>query len=189
LVASFTVEQGEASFTERAIGAAELANLRTLARLVDPATFPRRQVRAPHGGRWFMDAMEARQAGDGTAWFKMTTPVVEGAGPLAALAGPADWAHGIGRPLNNVVADPNSNLSVHLLRPPRNGWIGISARAQWRAEQGTGVGSAILLDAEGEIGTVTMSVMLTPFPSKTPMWWRKRPGARLPERGKPDLMP
>ena len=131
---------------------------------VDPSTFPLRQPKAPHGGPWFMDAMEYRQGEDGTAWFRMTTPVVEGAGPLAVLAGPADWTHGIGRPLTNVVADPNSNLNIHLLRPPREGWIGISALARWLPDQGTGVGRGVLLDVDGEIGSVSMSVMLTPFP-------------------------
>ncbi len=135
---------------------------------IDPTRFALRQPKAPHGGPWFMDAMEYRQSAEGTAWFRMTTPVVEGAGPLAALAGPADWTHGIGRPLTNVAADPNSNLNIHLLRPPRDGWIGISALAKWLPDQGTGFGRGILLDVDGEIGSVSMSVMLTPFPQAKP---------------------
>jgi hypothetical protein len=146
----------------------ELANVSPAEQSIDPTALPLRRTNAPHGKSWFMDTMEARQGERGTVWFKMLTPVVEGAGPLAAVAGPADWAHGIGRPLHDVVADPNSNLSVHLLRPPRSAWIGIAAHARWQPEQGTGVGSATLLDTEGEIGKVTMSVMLTPHPLKAP---------------------
>jgi acyl-coenzyme A thioesterase PaaI-like protein len=132
---------------------------------VDPASFPLREIKAPHGGAWFMDAMEARQGNDGIAWFRMTAPVVDGAGPLATVAGPADWSHGIARPLSGVAADPNSNLNVHLLRPPRDGWVGIDARARWLPADGTGVGTARLLDVAGDIGAVSMSVMLSPFPA------------------------
>jgi len=50
--------------------------------------------------------------GDDVAWFRLTHPVVDGAGPLSSLLGPADWTHGITRPLQDVVADPNPNLTV-----------------------------------------------------------------------------
>ena len=45
--------------------------------------------------------------------------IIEGAGPLSSVLGPADWTHGIARPLQNVVADPNPNLTVQLFRQPR----------------------------------------------------------------------
>ena len=134
---------------------------------VDPSAFPIREMKAPHGGTWFMDAMEFRHDDSGTAWFRMNTPVIDGAGPLAMVAGPADWAHGIGRPVHHVVADPNANLNIHLLRPPRDNWIGISGLARWLPEQGTGVGRGVLLDVDGEIGSVSMSVMLTPFATRS----------------------
>ena len=34
------------------------------------------------------------------------------------VLGPADWTHGIARPFQNVVADPNPNLTVQLFRQP-----------------------------------------------------------------------
>ena len=86
--------------------------------------------------------MEARaaEAGD-VAWFRLTHPVVDGAGPLSSLLGPADWTHGITRPLQDVVADPNPNLTVQLFRPPQGEWIGIRAQTRWRPATGFGVGS------------------------------------------------
>ncbi|MFI4935890.1 MAG: hypothetical protein ACHP7N_14815 [Caulobacterales bacterium] len=80
------------------------------------------------------------------------------------VLGPADWAHGLARPLTGVAADPNPNLTVHLLSPPRGAWIGIDAATQWAPERGAGVGRAALLDQWGEIGCVSMSVALSPFP-------------------------
>ena len=130
---------------------------------VDPLRFPLRTRQAAHGRPWFMDAMEAR-IGDDAAWFRLNHPIIDGAGPLSSVLGPADWTHGIARPLQNVVADPNPNLTVQLFRPPRGEWVGIRAETRWRAASGLGVGSGTLLDASGEIGRVSMSVVLVPFP-------------------------
>ena len=130
---------------------------------IDPTLYPQRQRAAPHGGPWFMDAMEARE-GPNATWFRLTTEVVEGAGPLSLVLGPADWAHGIGRPLHNVLADPNPNLTVHLYRPPHGAWIGVQSKAWWDPAAGVGVGSGALLDTEGVIGSVSMGVALVPFP-------------------------
>jgi hypothetical protein len=136
--------------------------------VVDPSIYPVVGRRAPHGGPWFMDAMEARPGGD-TAWFRLKDSIVEGAGPLSRALGPADWAHGIARPLQNVAADPNPNLTVHLVRRPRGDWIGVRAWARWQPERGIGMGGGALLDTDGEIGSVSMAVALTPFPAPAAM--------------------
>jgi hypothetical protein len=129
----------------------------------DPLRFPVRTGQAAHGRPWFMDAMEAR-AGDDVAWFRLHHEIVAGAGPLACVLGPADWTHGIARPFQNVVADPNPNLTVQLFRQPLGEWVGIRAQTRWRPATGLGLGSGILLDVHGEIGRVSMSVVLVPFP-------------------------
>jgi hypothetical protein len=134
----------------------------------DPTRFPARARRAAHGRPWFMDAMEARE-GDGVAWFRMNHAIIDGEGslsklPLSSVLGPADWTHGIARPLQDVVADPNPNLTVQLFRQPEGRWIGIRAEARWRPAGGLGVGSGVLRDINGEIGRVSMSVILVPFP-------------------------
>jgi hypothetical protein len=139
---------------------------------VDPTRFPVRTRRAAHGRPWFMDAMEARE-GDGVAWFRMNHAIIDDAASfskaaLSSVLGPADWTHGIARPLRDVVADPNPNLTVQLFRQPADEWVGIRAQARWRPAAGLGAGSGVLLDIHGEIGRVSMSVILVPFPSPKP---------------------
>ncbi|UGY28025.1 thioesterase family protein [Bradyrhizobium septentrionale] len=131
---------------------------------VDPTAFPLRNLRAVHGhGRsWFMDTMEARVGGD-VAWFRMHHDVTTGAGPLARVLGPADWTHGIARPVQNVVADPNPNLAVQLFRPPRGAWIGVRPEARWRPEAGLGVGRGYCSMWLARSAGVSMSVILVPF--------------------------
>ena len=58
--------------------------------VVDPTRFPVRTRRAAHGKPWFMDAMEAR-AGDGITWFRLMHPIINDAGSLSRVLGPADW--------------------------------------------------------------------------------------------------
>ena len=129
----------------------------------DPTRFPVRTRRAAHGRPWFMEAMEARVGCD-VAWFRMKHAIIEGAGPLSAVLGPAGWTHGIARPFQDVVADPNPNLTVQLFRQPEGEWVGIRAQTRWRPAGGLGVGSGVLLDVNGEIGRVSMSVILVPLP-------------------------
>ena len=88
--------------------------------------------------------------------------------PLSSVLGPADWTHGIARPFTDVVADSNPNLTVQLFRQPEGRWIGIRAEAKWRPAGGLSVGSGVLLDINGEIGRVSMSVVLMPFPKAEP---------------------
>ncbi len=135
----------------------------------DPTRFPVRVRQAAHGKPWFMDAMEARE-GDGVAWFRLDHAIIDGAGslPLSSVLGPADWTHGIARPVQNVVADPNPNLTVQLFRPPSGPWVGVRAETRWRPAAGLGAGSGVLLDVNGEIGRVSMSVILVPFPKGNP---------------------
>ena len=115
-----------------------------------------------------MDAMEARE-GDGVAWFRLHHAIIDGAGPLSSVLGPADWTHGIARPVQNVVADPNPNLTVQLFRQPVGEWVGVRAETRWRPAGGLGAGSGVLLDVHGEIGRVSMSVILVPFPKPEPI--------------------
>lgn len=134
---------------------------------IDPTCFPLRTRRAAHGKPWFMDAMEAR-AGDAITWFCLKHPIIAGAGSLSSVLGPADWTHGIARPIENAVADPNPNLSVHLFKRPRGEWIGIRPHTRWQPARGLGMGSGVLFDVFGEVGCVAMSVVLVPFPKPAP---------------------
>ncbi|WP_249165842.1 hypothetical protein [Bradyrhizobium sp. AUGA SZCCT0431] len=127
---------------------------------VDPTRYPLRALKAAHGRPWFMDAMEAR-AGDGVAWFRLNHAIIDGAGPLSSVLGPADWTHGIARPFQNVVTDPNPNLTA---QAAQGEWVGVRAQTTWRPAAGLGIGSGVLLDLNGEVGRVAMSVILVPFP-------------------------
>jgi hypothetical protein len=146
---------------ERAVEVPGLAN--DEGDVADPTRLPLRTGKAAHGRPWFMDAMEAREGAD-IAWFRLRHPIIEGAGPLSRVLGPADWTHGISRPFQNLVADPNPNLTVQLFRQPRGEWVGIRAQTRWQPAAGLGIGSGTLLDVSGEIGRVSMSVVLVPFP-------------------------
>ncbi|MDA0350811.1 MAG: thioesterase family protein [Chloroflexi bacterium] len=130
----------------------------------DPARFGAAPERAnPHeGGPWFMDTFDVRSGAEGIRWFGITRPLVTPAMPLAKVLGPADWAHGIGRPLQPKLADPNLDLNVQLTRQPDGGWIGVRAEARW-TRSGVGRGGGTLFDRHGEIGAVSMGVVLTPF--------------------------
>lgn len=130
---------------------------------IEPGQLPLLVSRAVQGRPWFMDAMEARGTRE-CAWFRLKHPIIDGAGPLSSILGPADWAHGIARPIHDVVADPNPNLTVQLFRRPRGEWVGVRPQTRWKPGTGVGVGSGTLLDACGVIGAVSMSVVLVPFP-------------------------
>jgi hypothetical protein len=130
---------------------------------VDPSRFPLRTRQVAHGRPWFMDAMEARK-GDDVGWFRLNHRIIDGAGPLSSVLGPADWTHGIARPFQDVVADPNPNLTVQLFRRPCGEWLGIHPQTRWQPAAGLGLGSGTLLDVYGEIGRVSMSVVLVPKP-------------------------
>jgi len=72
-------------------------------------------------------------------------------------------AHGAGRrPFGNW--GTAISASVQLFRQPVGEWVGVRAEARWRPAGGLGAGSGMLLDVRGEIGRVSMSVILVPFP-------------------------
>jgi hypothetical protein len=57
---------------------------------------------------------------------------------------------------------------VQLFRPSSGPWVGVRAETGWRPAAGLGAGSGVLLDVVGEIGRVSMSVILMPFPKGNP---------------------
>ncbi len=117
---------------------------------------------APHGGPWLMDNFEIRPGADGIVWFRHKDEITPDATPLARVLGPADWTHGLARPSEPKLADPNVNLQVALARHPRGEHIGIRPKTTWTS-QGIGLGEGALFDEQGEIGRVAMSAVLIPF--------------------------
>ena len=131
--------------------------------LHDPTALPVLPARsAPHGRPWMMDLFEVRKSGDGIVWFRYTDDIVAPMSVMGRFLGPADWTHGLGRPAEPKLADPNINLQVTLARQPSDEFIGIRPRTTWM-RSGIGLGEGELFDVEGFVGRVAMSVALTPF--------------------------
>jgi len=135
----------------------------------DPEHLPRERRAAVHGGPWMMDTLDARVT-DGMVWFRDEQPLFDDPSPLARVLVAADWAHGLFAPLGTdvrpPVSIPNTDLSVNLFRLPRGAWIGVQAQTAW-SRTGVGAGWAALLDTEGLIGRVAMSVAVTPLKEPT----------------------
>jgi len=74
----------------------------------------------------------------------------------------------VARPFQNVVADPNPNLPVQLCRQPRAERVGVRAQTRRAPSAEMGVGSGAWLDAHRQIGRVSTSVILVPFPKSAP---------------------
>lgn len=125
------------------------------------AAAPYQRATRPHP--WMMDIFDA-VVHDDTTWFRWRCPLAPRATAFAHLLGPADWAHGI--PItphtdrSPVIGWPNINMSVQVARLPVGDWLGMRAHTIWD-RRGAACGGARLLDAAGELGDVTMGVVLT----------------------------
>ena len=114
----------------------------------------------------FYDEFDVRESSDGTVWMRLPRPVIVGQGPMSGVLPVADMAHGCWPPIGVEVRPPatfpNTDLTVHLFRSPVSGWIGMRAQSAWSTD-GVGAGWATLLDENGIIGHVGMSIMVTLF--------------------------
>jgi hypothetical protein len=93
-------------------------------------------------------------AGPGQAWLRLNVPVVAGedATPAQRVAAAADFASGVGNPLDvTIAAAINADLTIAMHRPLNGDWIGIDSRA-WASSQGTGMAEAVIHDLGGPIG-------------------------------------
>jgi acyl-coenzyme A thioesterase PaaI-like protein len=120
----------------------------------------------------YLDALEWRwlrkgsmgDTGPGTAWARLRVPVVEGEEPtpLQRLVAAADSANGVAAPLDlREWLFVNTELTVHLHRPPRGEWAGIDA-ATVIGPTGTGTVSATLFDFDGQVGRITQELTVRP---------------------------
>jgi len=119
----------------------------------------------------YIDAVEWRwvrgdwhELGPGTAWARLRVPVVEGEEPtpLQRLAGIADSANGVAAalPIREWLF-LNTELSVHLHRPPTGAWTGIDASTVI-GPTGTGTVTARLFDEAGQAGHIAQELTVRP---------------------------
>lgn len=100
--------------------------------------------------------------GPGVAWVRLRVPLVEGEKPSPAqrLMVAADCANGIGAPLDlREWLFVNTDLTVHLHRPPTGDWIGVSATTVI-GPTGAGTVSALLHDEDGQTGRSAQALIV-----------------------------
>jgi hypothetical protein len=107
-------------------------------------------------------------AGPGGAWIRLKVPVVAGEDPSPAqrVAAAADFASGIGNPVDPMVAGAiNADLTIAMHRALAGEWVGLDARA-WADGQGTGLAEAVIFDDAGEIGRSLQSLIVRSSPMR-----------------------
>ena len=94
-------------------------------------------------------------AGAAAAWIRLRGELLPGVAPspLARAVAAADFANGLSAvlPIEQWLF-VNTELTVHLHRPPEGEWVGLDART---VSEGSGIGlaSGVLHDARGPVGT------------------------------------
>lgn len=125
----------------------------------DPATvWPGGFIKTAH--------LRRTQAEPGRAhfWVRTDEPLVadEPVSPAAAAVGLLDIANGMTvREDLTQVAFPNLDLTAHLVRAPRAGWVGFDTTVTFGAD-GIGLTSSVLHDEDGPIGTLAQILTLRP---------------------------
>ena len=139
--------------------------------LPDGATVARRLAPVSHfpfAGRHvgYSDLVETRTArgrifdGPCAIWFRLRHPLLDGETPSAyqRVAVAADSGNGISAVLDyERYSFVNSDLTIHLLRPPVGEWICLDART-WLGTNGCGLAESALYDTQGLIGRATQSL-------------------------------
>ena len=111
-----------------------------------------------------------RRPGRGRAWIRPTVGLIDGydTSDLTQLFGLIDTANGIAiRARPDDVLFPNTDLTVHLFRPPAGQWLGLDTEVSFGAA-GTGLTSSVLHDLDGPVGRAAQILTVrirTPPPS------------------------
>ncbi len=140
-----------------------------------PETLPDVDFRSlmPFGGEgpvsFGRHAVQIRQAkgtfaepGPATVWLRFPVQLIEGIemSPTERAIIASDFSNGLSR-----LAQPwevvfmNSDISVHLARPPEGEWVGLDGESIWNRD-GRGVATSHLFDTRGPIGRATQTLFL-----------------------------
>lgn len=93
-------------------------------------------------------------------WFRLQHPLIDGEAPSGCqrVAVAADSGNGISAVLDfRRFSFVNSDLTIHLLRPPVGEWMGLDARTHW-SSSGCGMAESALYDTQGLIGRAAQSL-------------------------------
>lgn len=106
---------------------------------------------------------DQQHPGRATFWGRTPLPLLdEPASPTAAALGLMDIANGMTvRADPGAVAFPNVDLTAHLFRAPRPGWLGFDTSVSFGAT-GLGLTSSTLHDEHGPFGTLCQSLTVRP---------------------------
>ena len=102
--------------------------------------------------------------GPAIAWFRLAHPLVEGEepSPVQRAVAAADFGNGVSRELEwEQWLFINTDLSVHLHRPPRGEWVALDAHTVIEPA-GIGIASSVLHDEHGPLGAGHQSLFVAP---------------------------
>jgi hypothetical protein len=109
-----------------------------------------------------------RRPGRARVWLRSANALVEGTevSPTAAFLALVDTANGVAvRVPPGEWAFPNVDLTVHLLREPVAGWVGLDTRVSFD-DNGIGLTSSVLHDVTGPVGTVEQILTVRRLPQR-----------------------
>ena len=137
-----------------------------LAELAAPDTMPGWDPTSVWAGGFIASARVRRQQsepGRGAYWVRTDVPLLdEPVSPTATVAGLVDIANGMTvRADPGAVMFPNLDLTAHLFRAPRPGWLGFDTAVTFGAT-GHGLTSSTLHDEAGPLGTVAQVLTVRP---------------------------
>ena len=105
------------------------------------------------------------EPGPATVWIRLRGAVVddEEPSPLMRTVAAADFGNGVSAVLDWTTAlFVNTELTVHLIRPPDGEWVGLDARTQLSGN-GVGLAACALFDDHGGIGRSAQTLFVAPL--------------------------
>jgi Thioesterase-like superfamily len=104
------------------------------------------------------------ERGPAMVWMRMRVPLVDGedTSPTERLMVVADVGNGVSAVLDwRRYLFINTELSVHLLRPPRSDWVGVDAVTRL---DGVGLAESVLWDERGRVGRAAQTLLVRERP-------------------------
>lgn len=127
---------------------------------------------APHGLPFFGGAHEVllppdqdgSSRGPKTIWMRTINLLAgELPSPFQRICPLADCGNGLSRLAElNQIGFINTDLTIHLHRPPIGEWMGSQVVSTWNSD-GIGLADALLFDRRGPVGRAMQSLIITPF--------------------------